>query len=236
LGAAAEGFVADLSSLAEVRRLAGEVLEATGQLHVLVNNAGIYMERRVLTPDGLETTFAVNHVAPFLLTNLLLPRLRQSAPSRIVTVASVAHRSGYLEWDNLNGEEAYDGYSAYAMSKLCNILFTYELAERLRGTGVTANCLHPGVVDTKLLQAGFPGQGGLSVREGARLPVHLASSPEVEGVTGEYFAAGQPQRSAGLTYDGPIRRRLWELSCRLTGLADDSSAPRQLEGGARLPE
>jgi NAD(P)-dependent dehydrogenase (short-subunit alcohol dehydrogenase family) len=224
LDAPAEGFVADLSSLRQVRRLANEVLEAAPHLHVLVNNAGTYVHDRQLTEDGFETTLAVNHLAAFLLTNLLLPRLKQSAPARIINVSSAAHRSGYLEWDNLNGEQAYDGYSAYALTKLCNVLFTYELADRLRGSGVTVNCLHPGVVGTKLLEAGFPGLGGTSVPEGARTSVHLAASPKVADVTGAYFVGRRPERSSGASYDAAGRRRLWELTRTMVGLAPEETA------------
>lgn len=222
--APAEGFVADLASLPQVRRLAEEVLEAAPHLHVLINNAGVYLRHRRLTKDGYESTLAVNHLAPFLLTNLLLPRLKQSAPSRLITVASTAHRSGYLDWDNLNGEQAYDGYSAYACSKLCNILFTYELAERLRDTEVTANCLHPGVVGTKLLEAGFPGLGGMTVLEGARTSVHLASSAKLAEISGAYFVGRRPERSSAASYDPATRRRLWDVSREMVGLRPEETA------------
>lgn len=214
------GFVADLSSLGEVRSLAAEVLQAAPRLDVLINNAGVYQEKRVLTADGYETTFAVNHLAPFLLTNLLLDRLRATAPARVITVASVAHRAAWVDWRNLQAERHYDGYDAYALSKLCNVLFTYELAERLAGSGVTANCLHPGLVATKLLRAGFPRARGSSPKEGARTSVYLASSPEVEDVSGHYFVKGRQEMSAPQTYDRRAQRRLWEVSAGLAGLTE----------------
>jgi retinol dehydrogenase-14 len=148
-------IIADLSSQKQVRQLAAEVLKRYDRLHVLVNNAGVFMNERQVTEDGLETTFAVNHLAPFLLTNLLLDLLKKSAPSRVVTVSSVVHTRGKIDFDNLQAEKRFGSYSAYALSKLANVLFTYQLARLLEGTGVTVNCLHPGVVGTKLLRVGF---------------------------------------------------------------------------------
>jgi len=221
-------LVADLASQSEVRRLASEVSQAAPRLDVLVNNAGaIHMERRV-SPDGHEATFAVNHLAGFLLTNLLLPHLRASAPARVVNVASAAHLGGHIDFDDLMGEKAYGGWKAYAQSKLANVLFTYELTRRLGTGGVSANCLHPGVVAT-----GFGKNGNgllslgvriaapffLSARKGAATAVYLASSPEVEGVTGKYFAKCRPAASSAESRDPEVARRLWEVSERLTGLA-----------------
>jgi NAD(P)-dependent dehydrogenase (short-subunit alcohol dehydrogenase family) len=140
-----------------------------------------------------------------------------------VTVASVAHQSAQLEFADLQGEYRYDGYAAYAASKLCNILFTYELADRLADAGVTANCLHPGVVATKLLEAGFPGLGGASVIEGARTLVYLATSPEVAEITGTYFVGGRPTRSSAVSYDLTARRRLWSISEQLVGVGGDAA-------------
>ncbi|MEW6364191.1 MAG: SDR family oxidoreductase [Acidobacteriota bacterium] len=210
-------FVADLASLKQVRELAAQLTRKYDRLHVLVHNAGVYMTRRVLTEDGFETTFAVNHLAPFLLTHLLLDLLKRSAPSRVITVSSVAHHRATLDFGNLQGEKRFDGYSAYSLSKLANILFTNELAERLAGTGATANCLHPGVIGTKLLRAGF-GMGGASVEEGARTSVYLASSPEVAGVTGKYFAKCKELESSTQSRDREAAKRLWEVSRRLVGL------------------
>ena len=207
-------MAADLSSLREVRQLAAAVQAKYAQLHVLINNAGVFMNERQLTEDGFEMTFAVNHLAPFLLTQQLLPLLRQSAPARIITVSSVAHQRGRINFDDLQSERAFNGYRAYAHSKLANVLFTFELAARLAGAGVTANCLHPGVIGTKLLQTGF-GIGGATPAEGARTSVYLASAPEVETVTGAYFDDLRAVHSAPQTHDETTRRRLWEISEQL---------------------
>ncbi len=208
-------FIADLGSQRQIHQLASEILGKYNRLDVLINNAGVYMELRQLTEDGLETTFAVNHLAPFLLTRLLLDALKTAAPSRIITVSSMTHQSiRQVDWNNLQGEKRYDGYYAYALSKLGNLFFTYELAERLNGTGVTANTLHPGAVDTKLLRAGFGG-GGISTAEGAETPVYLATSPEVEQVTGKYFVRKRPTASSPLTYDREVRDKFWRVSEKL---------------------
>jgi NAD(P)-dependent dehydrogenase (short-subunit alcohol dehydrogenase family) len=220
---AVETAVADLASQRAVRALSAEIHERFDLVHVLVNNAGVYMHRRVLTEDGLETTFAVNHLAPFLLTRLLLDRLAAAARggrvARVVTVSSVAHQRGVVDLGNLQGERVFSPYGSYALSKLCNVLFTIELAERLRDSGVTANTLHPGVVATKLLRAGFGSMGG-SVAEGARTPVFLASSPEVEQVSGRYFVGRQPVEPAPPARDRASRKALWALSEKLTGTID----------------
>ena len=179
--------VADLSSQPEVRRMAVEVLARTDRLHVLINNAGVIVLKRQLTEDGLEMTFAVNHLAPFLLTNLLLDRLKSSAPARIVNVSSMVHYDAPLKFDNLQSEKNYNGITAYKQSKLGNVLFTFELAERLKGSGVTVNCLHPGIVATKLLDTGWGWSNGLSSAQGAALSVYLATSPAVENMTGKHF-------------------------------------------------
>lgn len=158
--------VADLSSQRQVRQMAADIIVRYDRLHVLINNAGVILLKRQLTEDGLETTFAVNHLAPFLLTLLLLDLLKKSAPARIITVSSTVHYDEQIKFDNLQGERDYYGLGAYKVSKLGNVLFTFELAERLKGTGVTANCLHPGVVATKLLDTGWGWSNGLSsVRE-----------------------------------------------------------------------
>jgi retinol dehydrogenase-14 len=220
---------ADLSSQSEIRRAAGEIRERHPTLHVLINNAGVFTRRRQLTVDGLEQQFAVNHLAYFLFTNLLLDCLRAGAPSRIINVSSGAHSGSQLDFADLQGERSYDGNRAYSQSKLANILFTYELARRLRGTGVTANCLHPGVIATRLLAdyMGVPAAGGALARtfgakpeKGAETIVYLASSQEVEGVTGKYFVNKRPVTSSRESYDEAAARRLWEVSERLTGISD----------------
>lgn len=225
---AIDPHAADLSSQAEVRRLASELLGAYPRLHVLVNNAGGFWANRHPTVDGLERTFAVNHLAPFLLTALLLGRLKASAPARIVTVSSGAHATGRIDFDDLQGERAYFGPRAYSQSKLANVLFTCELARRLQGTGVTATVLHPGVVRTA-----FGGEDPAPWHRvllpltrpfmrtpagGAATPIYLASSPEVEGVTGRYFANRKPRSSSKASYDTAAAARLWRTSEQLVGL------------------
>ncbi len=211
-------FLADLSLQGEVRRLAAEVEKEHDRLDVLVNNAGVFMKERRLTADGIETTLAVNHLAPFLLTNQLIGLLKKSAPSRIVTVSSIAHRDAQVDWSNLQGERRFDGYEAYATSKLGNLLFTYELSRRLKGSGVDANALHPGVVRTKLLRAGFGDYPGDDPRKGAKTPIRLATSPELEGKSGLYFERSQPAVSSPLSRDRAVQKRLWDISEKLVGL------------------
>jgi len=225
---AVDVVLADFSSLDDVRRGAAEILERFSRLDVLVNNAGAIQMTRTLTADGLETTFAVNHLAPFLLTNLLLDRLKASAPSRIVTVASRAHFRGGIDLDDPESKHSYQGLVAYSRSKLENVLFTYELARRLEGTRVTANCLHPGVI-----ASGFgrnqPGLFHFAVRlaspflwtaeKGAQTSIFLARSPDVANVTGKYFnEKGREVRSSKLSYDTALQKRLWAMSERMTGL------------------
>ena len=207
----------DFGSLEEVRALAAQVLRTSPRLDVLVNNAGIAVRRRRTTKDGYESTFAVNHLAPFLLTNLLLDRLRDSAPARIVNVSSGVHTSGRIDFDDLQMEDGFDGWQAYANSKLANALFTCELARRLDPAAVTANFLHPGVIDTKLLHVNFG--GGAPVADGARTPVHLALAPEVAGVSGCYFVNRRQTRPAAATGDTRLATDLWRVSSALTGLA-----------------
>ena len=212
--------LADFTSLRQVRALAAQVLALTDRLHVLVDNAGVYQERRHLTEEGLETTFQVNYLAPFLLTNLLLEPLLAAAPSRIVVVSSGVHQRAPIDLNDLQGARRYDGYSAYGLSKLADLLFTYELADRLRGTGVTVNALHPGAVSTKLLHAGFRSSGGATPREGARTAVYLAASPDVTAVTGGYFVDERQTTSSPASYSRELRTAFWKLSERLT-LAHD---------------
>lgn len=216
---AVDYVLADLSSLARVRALADEVQQRVDQLDVLVNNAGVFFKERMLSEDGYEMTFAVNHLAHFLLTNLLLPLVQKSSEGRIVTVSSMLHTVRNLDLNDLHGERHYSGRSAYALSKLGNILMTYELAERLAGSGITANCLHPGVIDTKLLRIGFDISGS-SVESGAATSVHLASSPEMNGVSGKYFVNCQPADAAEQTHDLELQKKFWQISETLTGLSD----------------
>ncbi len=220
---------ADLSSQQSIRQLVGNFQHHYTQLHVLINNAGAaFPGRRRETVDGLEMTFAVNYLAPFLLTNLLLDVLKASAPARIVNVSSDAQASGYIQMDDLQAEKLYRPMRTYPQAKLAVVLFTYELARRLQGTGVTANCLHPGFVSTHIGQrdAGpavrllvkLIGSFGTSPQEGAKTSIYLASSPEVEGVTGKYFVKSIPRRSAAISYDESLQRQLWEQSAKLVNV------------------
>jgi retinol dehydrogenase-14 len=183
---------------------------------VLINNAGVYMTEYVQTLDGFEMTFAVNHLAPFLLTNLLLPSLKSSAPARVVTVSSVAHGSARLDLENLNAEKSFHGWGAYCVSKLGNLLFTFELGRRLAGCGVTANALHPGTIDTKMLAK--LGISGKSVSQGAETPVFLASSPDVAEISGQYFSRKRIAKSSDLARDKDLQKKFWEISSTLVGL------------------
>jgi NAD(P)-dependent dehydrogenase (short-subunit alcohol dehydrogenase family) len=220
-------MLADLSSQEDLRRLADEFKEAYPRLAVLINNAGVIRSKRVTTPDGIEMTFAVNHLASFLLTNLLLDVLEASAPSRIVNVSSGEQRNGTIDFDDLQGEKGYKTAKAYGQSKLATVLFTYELARRLEGTGVSANCLHPGVVGTNL-GSGVSGVFGFMVRalgpfmkspeKGAETSIYLASSPEVEGLSGKYFVKKAEARSSDVSHDKRLARRLWEVSAELTNV------------------
>jgi len=225
---AVDVFDADLSSQAEVRRMAGEVLAAYPRLDVLVNNVGGFWAHRHTTADGLEHTFALNHLAPFLLTSLLLERLMDSAPARIVTVSSGAQSMGKIDFDDLMGEQDYSGQRAYNQSKLANVMFTYELAKRLEGTGVTATALHPGMTDTAF-SAEDPARSMAPIvfaarpfmkspKKGADTAVYLASSTEVEGVTGQYFANRKAKKSHDASYDAMTTGRLWQVSADLVGI------------------
>jgi len=222
-----ELLLCDLSSQRQVRELAAEVLDRCGELHLLVNNAGLTLGERTLTEDGIETTFAVNHLAPFLLTELLRERLVASAPARVVTVASDAHRGSKIDFDDPSGERKFSAWGAYGQSKLANILFTTELAQRLEGTGVTATCLHPGVVRTGFGRQGpafirfFLKIGGLFLltpERGADTAVWLASSSDVDGASGGYYEKRRIATSSRAARDSESARRLWRLSERLTGL------------------
>lgn len=223
-----EFLSADLSSQAQVRRLAEAFKQKHARLDVLVNNAGAYYLTHQESVDGIELTFALNHLGYFLLTNLLLDLIKASAPARIVNVSSNAHQSARIDFSNLSGRGFYNSWAAYGQSKLGNLLFTYELARRLAETGVTANALHPGFVasnfahnngwlvawGTKFAQK----LGGRTPQEGARTVIYLATSPVVEGVSGKYFIDEKAVVSSPASYDEAIARRLWEVSEEMTGL------------------
>jgi NAD(P)-dependent dehydrogenase (short-subunit alcohol dehydrogenase family) len=218
----------NLSSFASIREAAVTVLERYPRIDVLISNAGVFRARRHVTGDGLEETFAVNHLAPFLLTNLLLDRLKRSAPARIVIVASDAHQGAVLDFDNLLLEHRFGAWRAYSRSKLANVMFSYALARRLEGSGATVNSLHPGFVATRL------GSGNkipirpvylllrpftLSPRQGAETSVYLASSPDVERVSGFYFERKKESRSNRASQDEEAQELLWKMSAELTGLS-----------------
>lgn len=210
-------YLADFSSLADIRRMADEIKREQSELHVLVNNAGNFYKDRQISQDGYEMTFAINFLAPVLLTNLLLDLIKASAPARIVHVASTAHQSAPvpLDWDNLQGEKSYDGFNAYAISKLANICYSNELARRLEGSQVTSSSLHPGVIDTKLLRKSYDMQGR-SVEDGAQTSVYLASSTEVENVSGKYFSRKAERDVSELAADEGNWVKFWELAEKLT--------------------
>jgi NAD(P)-dependent dehydrogenase (short-subunit alcohol dehydrogenase family) len=206
-----ESLLADFSSLAQVKQMAGDILAKYMRLDVLVNNAGVFLLDRKITTDGLEMNFQVNHIAPFLLTNLLLPLLKKSTPARIVSVSSALHSKTILDFENIQAEKNFSGIQAYALSKLGNIYMTLDLAERLAGSGVTANCLHPGGVDTKMLRTAMQ-MTGISVEEGAAPSVTLASSPDVAEVTGKYFYHKEVGRLSEIASDTAARKKFWQMS------------------------
>jgi NAD(P)-dependent dehydrogenase (short-subunit alcohol dehydrogenase family) len=219
-----ELMICDLASQNSIRQFAHQFQARYRRLDVLVNNAAVVLRDRSVTEDGLESTFAINHLGYFLVTNLLLGLLKESAPSRIVCVSSAAHKYARLDLGAWPTGRGYSSFGAYANSKLANILFTYHLARRLEGTGVTANCLHPGTVGTNLFRElpqflqGLIKLVTISPKRGARTPIYLASSPEVEGVSGKYFARCRQQKSSESSHNEEAERRLWEISAELTGL------------------
>ena len=227
-GRAVDALYADLSSQAQVRALADAILAKYPRVDVLANNAGGMFTRRRLSVDGIEMTWAVNHLAPFLLTNLLLDRLGESAPSRIVTTSSAAHINASIPFDDINAEKSYSGFRRYGQSKLANILFTRELARRLAGSGVAANCFHPGFVAT-----GFNHNNGPLMRvamsltsliarkpeKGAETLVWLATAPDAVGTGGGYFVDKEKRTPSAAAENDQAALRLWELSARQTGLA-----------------
>ena len=227
---AVEYMIADLSSQNEIHDLAEAYRNKYDHLDVLVNNAGGFFMSRQESADGIEMTFALNHLNYFLLTNLLLETIKASAPARIVNVSSGAHQAASINFDDLQGKQKYSGWQAYGQSKLANILFTHELARRLEGTGVTVNALHPGMVATNFgannggvlgnLVRQFMNLFSISVEEGAQTSIYLASSPEVEDVTGKYFVKKKAVSSSSASYDESAAKRLWEISEEMTGIRE----------------
>lgn len=209
---------ADFTDFAEVNHLADKVIENFGKLDVLINNAGVFMNERIVLANGCETTFMVNHLAPFLLTIRLLSLLEKAEAGRIVNVSSMA-QAGTIDFDNLNGEKYFDGYNAYALSKLENMLFTYKLEREFKPSSVIVNALHPGVIATKLLHEGW-GSGGGSLKQGAETSVFVATSATLDGLSGCYFVNKEERRSSAISYDKKIQDRLWEISLAACGLDD----------------
>lgn len=215
-------LTADLFSIAEIRRVADEFKSKYARLDVLVNNAGAIFDKCEKTVDGLEKTFALNHISYFLLTDLLLDTIKQSAPARIVSVSSIAHQYGKIDFDNLQSEKKFSAFSSYSNSKLMNVMFTYELARRLAGTNVTANCLHPGGVASnfadntggflKIMARLFKSTIAISEEKGAETSIYLATSPEVENVTGKYFDNKRAKESSKISYDENAQKKLWQQS------------------------
>lgn len=226
-GATAEALTADLSSQAQIRAVAREVKSRTDRLDVLINNAGVILLERQESVDGIEMTFAVNHLSYFLLTNLLLDLLKASSPARIINVASGAHRGVRINFNDIGGREHYSGWRAYQQSKLANVLFTRELAKALTGSGVTANALHPGYVNTQIFrEPGLRGQimraaanlFAISPERGAETTLYLATSPEVQGLSGEYYYRCKPANVSREARNEASARRLWQFSEDLTGM------------------
>lgn len=226
-GASVDTILADLSSLQAVRALADTFRSHYSRLDVLVNNAGLIIDQRQVTVDGLEATLATNHLAPFLLTHLLLDTLKASGPARVVNLSSDVHRIGKLDFSDLQSERRYDGFRVYANSKLANVLFTHSLSKRLEGTRVTTNAVHPGVVRSGfghntqgyfrwIVKLGAP--FFLSAEGGAKTSIYLASSPEVDGVSGKYFIRCRKRKPSAAARDDALAEQLWRESARLTGV------------------
>lgn len=221
-------LTADLGSQLEIHEMAKQFKAKYSSLHLLINNAGAIFNGYGETRDRIERTLAVNHLAPFLLTHLLLDLLKASAPARIVNVASGSHYSGSIRFSDLGHKNGYHGMKVYGQSKLANVLFTYELARRLEGTGITVNALHPGVVKTQI--GNKSGGIGFSMiwslmkpfmitaDKGAKTSLHVATSPELEGVTGKYFENSKEKKSSEASHDQKIAERLWEASAKLTNM------------------
>jgi NAD(P)-dependent dehydrogenase (short-subunit alcohol dehydrogenase family) len=220
-------FIADLSSIAEIKKLGEEIKKTFPSIDVLINNAGAINQKRILTIDGYELSFAVNHLAYFLLTNILLDHLKAAPKARIISVASAASRVGKIYFNDLQLEKKYSSIKSYGQSKLANIMFTYELARKLEGSNVTANCLHPGVVKTRFAGemkgfTGFMWKLGTTffrtAEKGAETAIWLASSPEVEGISGKYYMDKKEIKSIKASYNIEAQQKLWEVSAKLTGI------------------
>lgn len=241
---AVEFMLADLSSQKEIRQLVQQFKGQYQRLDVLVNNAGAWITRRQESVDGIEMTFALNHLGYFLLTNLLLDTLKASAPARIINVSSYGHKHAHMNFDDLQAKQRYNGLQVYRQSKLANVLFTYELARQLEGTGVTVNAVNPGLVATRF---GFNNFGFISngvtnllihlyglvwtnAEQGAQTTIYLATSSEVEGITGKYFEKRKAVQSSPASYDEATARQLWQISAEMTGLPISTERESILQG------
>jgi len=212
--------IADFCVQDQVRHMAEEIASRYTHLDVLINNAGTFEKLRTTTPEGIETTFAVNYCAPFLLTHGLLPVLGKSGHARVINITSDAHRDiRQIDWEDLQGEKRYDPFKAYALSKFANVTFTHSLAGRTGGTGITTTCVNPGVIATKMLRAEYPGIRGKAPTEGAKLPVYLALSPDAAEYSAQYFEESMhPSPSSALSRDRFVQEKLWRVACTLTGV------------------
>jgi len=205
-----KGFSGNFESLAEVKKLADQIREQYDRLDILVNNAGIFQKEHEMTDDGFEKTFQVNYLSHYLLTRLLSDLLHKGDKPRVVNVSSMIHSTA-IDFDNLQGEQDFVGSKAYGISKLCNVLFTYKLARETGDSDLISNCLHPGVISTKLLKQNY-GDMGEAVQEGSENILYVATSPDIEGVSGKYFVNKMPQSSATVSYEKSVQDRLWEMS------------------------
>jgi retinol dehydrogenase 12 len=219
-------MVGDLSKKVDIRRLAKDIQQQTDHLDVLVNNAGAFFVKREVSVDGFEMSFALNHMNYFLLTILLLDLLKSSAPSRVINVSSMAHASGQVNFNDLQSEKRFSGWQTYSNTKLMNVLFTYELSRKLEGTNVTANALHPGFVASNFGKSNgglfkplfaLSQMAAISPEEGAKTSIYLASSPDLQGVTGKYFTKCESVKSAPQSYDTQVAAKLWQVSEQLAG-------------------
>jgi len=217
-------LIADMSLMASVRELADQVNQNYPQLHVLINNAGVMLSKRQLTSEGYEMQYALHHLGPFLFTHLLLDKLKASSPARIININSKMHTMNKIDFDNLQAEKKFGPFKTYAASKLANMMFTYSLAERLEGTGVTANCLHPGVIGSNIGSTpGFIKMFMKSPQKGAETPLYLACEPELEVMNGKYFMDKKPLASSKDSYDKVVAKKLWALSLEQAGLKESEA-------------
>lgn len=209
---------ADFNSLQQVGDMAEQIRKEHSDLAALINNAGVFQRSKAFSEDGYEKSFAINHLAPFKLTLSVIDLLQNNAPARVVTVSSMMHEMADIDFDNLNGEKSFQAHEVYSLAKLCNALFAFKLAEKLEGTGVTSNCLHPGVIGTKLLRAGWG--GGAPLTEGSKTSVFLATSGQVANTTGHYFSNQKQANPNPIARDKQVQDKLWNISLQMTGMSN----------------